>query len=107
MTLPWYVEQKGQKVSKLLDITDLKQAVSIRTVLKHYGAVLPDHYSLEWRGIKCPFHNDTHASASFNEKLGKFNCFTCDIGGDVIDLVTQQEHLEIPEAVQWISTTFL
>lgn len=106
-SLPWYVEQTGAPQSKAPSITEIKQGVSIRRVLIHYGATLPNNYSMEWLSIRCPFHKDEHASASFNEKLGKFNCFTCDLGGDVIDLVCQQEHLDTGEALRWISTTLL
>lgn len=105
--LPWYVEQKGQPPSKKPSIQEIKQGVSIRRVLTHYGATLPQHYSTEWLGIKCPFHKDEHASASFNEKLGKFSCFVCDVSGDVIDVVAHQEQLDTGEALSWISKQLL
>ena len=30
--------------------------------------------------VKCPFHDDTHASASWNPKSNLFYCFTCGFG---------------------------
>lgn len=43
--------------------------------------------------IKCPFHDDVHASARFypsqNDGSGSFYCWACDMGGDLIWFVKQ------------------
>ena len=31
-----------------------------------------------WAACRCPFHEDTHASAAVNLKTGAFRCFACD-----------------------------
>jgi hypothetical protein len=40
------------------------------------------------KSCKCPFHEDTHASAGIYEKDGiwKFKCQACGVGGDVFDV---------------------
>lgn len=39
-----------------------------------------------WVSVECPWHDDTTASASFNEGLGLFRCHACDMKGDVLTL---------------------
>jgi DNA primase len=48
--------------------------------------------------VKCPFHEDTHASASVNLDKGLFNCYGCAVAGDGIELLMDQEGLEFLEA---------
>ena len=36
-----------------------------------------------WAACRCPFHDDTHASAAVNLKTGAFRCFACDEKGDL------------------------
>ena len=99
----WWIETKGEPEVKGMSIADIKREVGIRQVLEHYGATLPAHRSLGWVSILCPFHKDAHPSASFNEKLGKFHCHTCEVGGDVVDVVCYQEQFTMKEALQWLT----
>ena len=48
--------------------------------------------------VKCPFHPDSHASASVNLSEGLFNCFGCEIKGDAITLLMVNEKVEFSEA---------
>ena len=74
-------------------VDDLPDIVA---VLKHYGANI-----LRASGqvnIKCPFHNDTHSSASFNTRNNIFNCFACGMQGNSIQIIARQEGVDIREA---------
>ena len=45
---------------------------SIAPILEHYGGkTIPDRYG--WQKIKCPFHDDSHASATVNLEENAFN----------------------------------
>ncbi len=48
--------------------------------------------------VRCPFHDDIHASARFfpeqNNGSGSFFCWACDMGGDVVWLVQELYQLE-------------
>lgn len=68
----------------------------IVAVLKHYGANITR--SSGQVTIKCPFHNDSHASASFNTKDNLFNCFACGMNGNSIQIIARQERVDIREA---------
>jgi hypothetical protein len=52
----------------------------------------------------CPFHDDRHPSLSF--KGGRFKCFACGAGGDVIDLVGRLANLSPLDAVRELNDTF-
>jgi DNA primase len=65
-------------------------------VLKHYGANV--NRTSGQVNIKCPFHNDSHASASFNTKNNIFNCFACGMQGNSIQIIAKQERCDIREA---------
>lgn len=100
----WWVEERGKPAGeKTRAIADIKREVGIRDVLSYYGAVLPVYRSIGWSAIRCPFHADNTPSASYNEQLDRFNCHTCDEGGDIFDVVQWQEALDLKEAIKWVS----
>jgi hypothetical protein len=53
-------------------------------VLEHYGAVV--RRTTGQVNIKCPFHDDSHASASFNTRENIFNCFACGMQGNSLQI---------------------
>ena len=74
-------------------VDDLPDIVS---VLKHYGANITRASGQV--NVKCPFHNDSHASASFNTRNNIFNCFACGMQGNSIQIIARQERCDIREA---------
>ena len=65
----------------------------IVAVLKHYGAN-PTRTSGQVN-LKCPFHDDTHSSASFNTRENIFNCFACGMSGNSLQIIAKQERTAI------------
>ena len=51
----------------------------------------------------CPFHDDHHASLSFNIRKNSFRCFACGANGGVIDLAMQHLRKPFPDACQWLA----
>ncbi len=51
----------------------------------------------------CPFHDDHHASLSFNTRRNTYRCFVCDAHGGTIDLVMQTLHKDFRQACAWLS----
>lgn len=75
----------------------MKQEIS--RVLEHFGAEdVPD--SGGWRGIKCPFHDDRHASARISPDDGAFACLACGIKGDALALIMKVEKVEFVRALE-------
>ncbi len=52
----------------------------------------------------CPFHNDHHASLSFNMRKNSYRCFVCDAKGGTIDLVMNMLHKDFLEACRWLAS---
>lgn len=109
MAEPWWVESVGAKpVQRRLDAGEVRQKLD--RVLTHYFrqidgqalVVAPDIKRDAWEKAHCPFHKDTKASASINWGKSRFRCHACDIGGDAIDLVMENENLQFREAMEWI-----
>lgn len=68
-------------------------------VLVHYGADLTRVATVGWKPVKCPFHPDRTASASVNLNLGGFRCHACDVKGDALKLIMEQEGISYKDAV--------
>lgn len=49
-----------------------------------------------WQLVKCPFHNDTHASMGVNREHGGYKCHACGASGDRIGFY-----------MQWHSVSFI
>lgn len=88
-------------------IEEVKRRVWMSTVLLRYGW---DGYAIgvgNWKKVHCPFHKDDNPSASINSDKNRFNCFTCGVRGDIIDVVRQREGIsDVREAVTWIENRF-
>ena len=71
---------------------------SIAPVLQHYGLEHQDDTRMGWVKTKCPFHNDTHASAAVNYQTNTFKCFACTMAGDTYKIIMEKEGLGFREA---------
>jgi hypothetical protein len=56
-------------------------------ILNHFQLDGSEKGNLE---VRCPYHDDTNASASLNLEMGLFNCFSCGKGANMAQL---DEHL--------------
>ena len=73
---------------------------SIVVYLEYVGATVPA-VGYGWRKIKCPFHEDGHASAGINFDEQRFKCHGCGVGGDVYDLIMYKEGGNYSEALKF------
>lgn len=69
----------------------------ITAILEYYGAVVPTRKS--WAKMKCPFHNDSHASAAVNLQENIFKCHGCQYKGDGYKIIMEKEGVKFREAV--------
>ena len=70
----------------------------ITLILEHFGATkIPTRRG--WFSMKCPFHGDSHASATANRDENAFCCFACQIKGDGFAIIMQREGVGFREAV--------
>ena len=59
-----------------MEISEIKQRLSIETVLSHYNLHPDKHHFL-----KCPFHDDKDPSLKIYPETNTFNCFGCGAAG--------------------------
>jgi DNA primase len=69
-----------------MEILEIKQRLTIETVLNHYS-LKPDRHHL----LKCPFHDDKDPSLKIYPETNTFNCFGCGAAGDVIEFIERYE----------------
>ena len=70
---------------------------SILAILEHYGARVPTRKG--WFSMRCPFHQDRHASASANTDENVFCCFACQLKGDGYTLIMNKAGVGFREAI--------
>ena len=51
----------------------------------------------------CPFHDDHSPSMTVNPTIGRYKCFACGAGGDVIEFVKEYEKIDFNGAVEWVA----
>lgn len=73
---------------------------SVASYLEYIGATLPRE-GHGWRKMRCPFHDDTHASAAINFEENRFKCFGCEVKGDVYDLIRYRQGGSYSEAIKF------
>ena len=69
-----------------MEIKEIKQRLTIATVLNHYNHK-PDRNNM----LKCPFHNEDTASMRIYPDTNTFHCFGCGKNGDTIEFCTLKE----------------
>ena len=75
----------------------LLRAIPIEDLASRLGLDVHHHKAL------CPFHNDHHASLSFNVRKNTYRCFVCDAHGDTIDLVRHLLNKDFQQACLYLS----
>ena len=74
----------------------LLRAIPIEDLASRLGLDVRHHNAL------CPFHNDHHASLSFNVRKNTYRCFVCDAHGDTIDLVRHLLNKDFQQACLYL-----
>ena len=73
------------------------RSLPIESVAARLGLRVTRHMSL------CPFHDDHHASLTYNARRNTFRCYVCDAHGGTIDLVMRRLGKSFPEACRWLA----
>ena len=50
----------------------------------------------------CPFHDEQHSSFGINLETGKFNCFSCEAHGNIVQFVSKMKNISIVEALLFL-----
>jgi DNA primase len=57
----------------------------------------------KWFRARCPFHNEKSPSFYVSPERGRYKCFGCGKGGDVLTFVQEIEHCTFPEALSLLA----
>ncbi len=79
------------------DIERVRASVNIVEVVTPWSQL--KRVGQRWVGL-CPFHAEKTGSFNVNEANGRYKCFGCGAGGDVISFVRETEHVDFVEAVE-------
>src|ERR1043166_2641396 len=92
----WRMRQRGAASGGLDDFP----AFPIGPILEAFGG-LPVVEGLGWKPYRCPFHDDTDASASVNTQRQVFNCHAADCPkGSATQVLMKHEGITYVEAVK-------
>lgn len=85
------------------DVEAVKEKVSIEDVVRQH-VTLARAGAGRLKGL-CPFHDEKTPSFTVRPAVGRWHCFGCGEGGDVISFVQGVDHLTFTEAVERLAST--
>ena len=85
---------KKETVDEIIARNDIESLIGSYVSLKRAGSNL--------KGL-CPFHSEKTPSFTVYPAANSFYCFGCGIGGNAITFVRQMEHLDYPDAVEFLA----
>ena len=80
------------------DVDHVRQSVRVEDVIGEQLA-LKAAGAGSLKGL-CPFHDERTPSFNVRPAVGRYHCFGCGEGGDVIDFVQKVDHLAFSDAVE-------
>ncbi|MBR2343405.1 MAG: DNA primase [Clostridia bacterium] len=83
-----------ETIEEILVRTDIQSLIGSYVSLKRAGSNL--------KGL-CPFHSEKTPSFTVYPSSNSFYCFGCSAGGDQISFIMKMEHLDYPDAVEFLA----
>lgn len=83
------------------DIAQVRERASIEEIVGQHVALQPAGVGA-LKGL-CPFHDERTPSFHVRPGVGRWHCFGCDEGGDVIEFVMRMDGLPFVEAVEYLA----
>lgn len=81
-------------IDEILMRNDIESLIGSYVSLKRAGSNL--------KGL-CPFHSEKTPSFTVYPAESSFYCFGCGIGGNAITFIRQMEHLDYPDAIEFLA----
>lgn len=101
----WYIEHLGEPPEKMVTSGRERHKMArekLYEVMVHYGYDANKAIGKQW--IRCPFHDDRHASAAVDWSTNYFTCFACDMKGTALDIVMKKEGVNLDGAVSFVAS---
>jgi DNA primase len=81
-------------IDEILMRNDIESLIGSYVSLKRAGSNL--------KGL-CPFHSEKTPSFTVYPSESSFYCFGCGVGGNAITFIRQMEHLDYPDAIEFLA----
>ncbi len=91
-------EVRKEIVREIIERVDIVEVISEFVSLRKIGK--------DWYAI-CPFHPDTKPSMRIREDKKVFNCFGCNVGGNVITFISKIKNISFQEAVRYLAERYI
>ncbi len=99
----WYVEdEQAYEEHQSLVIRRRRARRKMESVMRALDVKLNGDIFSAWQAVKCPFHDDRHASASVNLQKQFFRCHGCEVYGDALRIVEVGKGWDEEKTVTWI-----
>lgn len=85
-----------------MSLRKIKNETSLEEVISQFTEVVRQGPCIK---AICPFHNDSRPSLNIFSN-GRWRCFVCNIGGDVIDFIKQAKGISTKEAASWLEKEY-
>lgn len=85
---------KQEVIDEIIMRNDIESLIGGYVSLKRAGSNL--------KGL-CPFHSEKTPSFTVYPAENSFYCFGCGIGGNAITFIRQMEHLDYPDAIEFLA----
>jgi len=83
---------------------EIKRQVSTERLLNMLGVKITGQG--DKTPICCPVHHEKNPSATFYRQSDSWFCHKCQVGGTIIDLAMQTQHLNFKDACKWLEDKF-
>ena len=85
---------RREVVDEILLRNDIESLIGSYVSLKRAGSNLK---------VLCPFHSEKTPSFTVYPSENSFYCFGCGVGGNAVTFIRQIEHLDYPDAVEFLA----
>ena len=85
------------------DVEAVRERVRVEEIVGQHVALKPAGVG-SLKGL-CPFHDEKSPSFHVRPQVGRYHCFGCGEGGDVISFVQKIDGLGFTEAVEYLAST--
>ena len=83
------------------DVASVRERAPIEQIVGEHVTLKPAGVG-SMRGL-CPFHDERSPSFHVRPGVGRYHCFGCGEGGDVIDFIMKLDGMSFVEAVEYLA----
>ncbi len=95
-----------QNTNAILKLSDKLKELDIRGVATKLGITIHGNVNAHCFNVSYHKNNDKNPSLAFYNNFQNFKCFTCNINGNIIELIKLKNSCNVKEAIIWLTKTY-